>query len=219
MLNAMLRGISLSRRLKKAVQQGRSEVYGAKHNERHVRGRRRDGEPAVSGWRGVLFLTHSTQNLPRQVLFPWEYVEGLSAARTALAAFFSLLLSYGCAGPQPTQDLLAPTEAQMKIRSVQTRTFEISDRQATMRGVIAALQDLGFIIERANEGLGLVTAARFAEPHYYDVLGVTVTVRPESEGRMMVRANAIYNNKPIEDPKVYQNFFATLERSLFITKP
>ena len=77
---------------------------------------------------------------------------------------------------------------------------------------------LGFIIERANEPLGLVTAARFAEPNFYDVVGVTVTVRSEAEGRMMVRANAIYNNKPIEDPKVYQNFFATLERSLFVTK-
>jgi hypothetical protein len=87
-----------------------------------------------------------------------------------------------------------------------------------MRAVIAALQDLGFIIERANEALGLVSAARFAEPNYYDVLGVTVTVRPQADARMMIRANAIYNNKPIEDPKVYQNFFATLERSLFVTK-
>ena len=52
-----------------------------------------------------------------------------------------------------------------------------------MRGVIAALQDLGFIIERANEPLGLVTAARFAEPNYYDVLGVTVTVRPQDDGK------------------------------------
>ena len=87
-----------------------------------------------------------------------------------------------------------------------------------MRGVIAALQDLGFIIERANEPLGLVTAARFAEPNYYDVLGVTVTVRSQEDARTMVRANAIYNNKPIEDPKVYQNFFAAVERSLFLTK-
>lgn len=124
----------------------------------------------------------------------------------------------GCATPEPSQDLLAPTEAQMKIRSVQTRTFDVKDRQAAMRAVIAALQDLGFIIERANEPLGLVTAARFAEPNYYDVVGVTVTVRPETNGRIMIRANAIYNNKPIEDPKVYQNFFATLERSLFVTK-
>jgi hypothetical protein len=131
-------------------------------------------------------------------------------------AGFSFVL--GCAKPEPSQDLLAPTEAQMKIRSVQTRTFDVKDRQAAMRAVIAALQDLGFIIERANEPLGLVTAARFAEPNYYDVVGVTVTVRTETNGRIMIRANAIYNNKPIEDPKVYQNFFATLERSLFVTQ-
>jgi hypothetical protein len=130
----------------------------------------------------------------------------------------TMLIMQGCETPQPTQDLLAPTEAQMKMRSFQTRTFDVKDRQLAMRGVIAALQDLGFIIERANDALGLVTAARFAEPNYYDVVGITVTVRQETEGRMMIRANAIHNNKPIEDPKVYQNFFATLERSLFVTK-
>ncbi len=129
-----------------------------------------------------------------------------------------LAVAQGCAAPQPSPDLLAPTEAQLKIRSVQTRSFDVKERQAAMRGVIAALQDLGFIIERANESLGLVTAARFAEPNFYDVVGVTVTVRPEAEGRMTIRANAIYNNKPIDDPKVYQNFFATLERSLFVGK-
>jgi len=135
-----------------------------------------------------------------------------------IVVIVGLFLVLGCATPEPSQDLLAPTEAQMKIRSVQTRTFDVKDRQAAMRAVIAALQDLGFIIERANEPLGLVTAARFAEPNFYDVVGVTVTVRPETNGRIMIRANAIFNNKPIEDPKVYQNFFATLERSLFVTK-
>ena len=130
----------------------------------------------------------------------------------------TLAMLCGCVPPQPGPELLAPTEAQMKIRSAQTRTFDVKDRQVAMRSVIAALQDLGFIIERANDALGLVSAARFAEPNYYDVLGVTVTVRPQTDGRVMIRANAIYNNKPIEDPKVYQNFFATLERSLFVTK-
>jgi hypothetical protein len=130
----------------------------------------------------------------------------------------TVAMLYGCVPPQPGPELLAPTEAQMKIRSAQTRTFDVKDRQVAMRSVIAALQDLGFIIERANDALGLVSAARFAEPNYYDVLGVTVTVRPQADGRVMIRANAIYNNKPIEDPKVYQNFFATLERSLFVTK-
>jgi hypothetical protein len=43
-------------------------------------------------------------------------------------------------------------------------------------------------------------------------------VREQSGGRMLVRANAIFNHTPINDPKVYQNFFATLDRSLFINK-
>ena len=128
------------------------------------------------------------------------------------------LLVQACAAPQPSQELFAPTEAQMKLRSFQTRTFDIEDRNQAMRGVIAVLQDLGFIIERANEPLGLVTAARFDEPNYISVVTVTVTVRPQTEGRMMVRLNALFNNKPVEDPKTYQNFFASLERSLFVMK-
>jgi hypothetical protein len=129
-----------------------------------------------------------------------------------------LLLTQGCVAPRPSQDLLAPTDAQMKLRSFQSRTFDVTDRKVAMRGVIAALQDLGFIIERANEPLGLVTAARFAEPDNLSVVGVTVTVRPQADGRMLVRANAIFNHTPVDDPKVYQNFFATLDRSLFINK-
>ncbi|UVT17847.1 MAG: hypothetical protein H8K04_03575 [Nitrospira sp.] len=132
--------------------------------------------------------------------------------------FAGTLFLYGCVPPEVKQDLLAPTEAQMKIRSLQTRTFDLADRNAAIRGVIASLQDLGFIIERANEGLGLVTAARFAEPNYYDVVTITVTVRQETAEKMSIRANAIYNNKPIEDPKVYQNFFAALQRTLFLSQ-
>jgi hypothetical protein len=135
-------------------------------------------------------------------------------------ATWTLLITLGlagCASPPPEpENLLAPTDEQMKIRNLQTRTFDVSDRRVAMRGVISALQDLGFIIERANEPLGLVTAARFAEPNYYDVVGVTVTVREENETQTTIRANAIFNNQPITDPAVYRNFFATLERALFI---
>jgi len=113
-------------------------------------------------------------------------------------------------------NLLQITDEQMKLRNMQTRTFDLDDRKKAMRGVIAALQDLGFIIERANEPLGLVTAARFAEPRFFDVVGVTVTVRKVGDGKVLIRVNAIYNNAPITDPKVYQNFFASLERSMFI---
>ena len=124
-----------------------------------------------------------------------------------------------CASPpERPKDQLAPTEAQASLRNMQTRSFDVSDRAVAMRGVISALQDLGFIIERVNEPLGLVTAARFAEPRFYDVVGITVTVRRTSASQTTVRANAIFNNEPVADPEVYRNFFATLERSLFISR-
>jgi len=34
---------------------------------------------------------------------------------------------------------------------------------------------------------------------------------------MLVRANAQFNVSPIEDPKHYQDFFSSLEKSLFLT--
>ena|SRR2546422_4974695 len=132
-----------------------------------------------------------------------------------ILAGLALALCAACAAPAPGPKLLEPSEEQTKMRAVQSRTFDVADRNQAVRAVIAALQDLGFIIERANDALGLVTAARFAEPNYYDVMGITVTVRPQEGGRMLIRANAIYNNEPVSDPVVYQNFFATLERSLF----
>jgi hypothetical protein len=78
--------------LKRAVQQGRSEVHGAKNNERHVCARRRVGEPAVSWRRIVIVFTRPALSPPRRALLPGPYVEPLSDARTPLADFFSILL-------------------------------------------------------------------------------------------------------------------------------
>jgi hypothetical protein len=135
-----------------------------------------------------------------------------------LGIAIALGLSACASPPAEPVNLLAPTDAQMKMRNLQTRTFDVADRKVAIRGVIAALQDLGFIIERANEPLGMVTAARFAEPNFYDVVGVTVTVRSGGDTQSVIRVNAIFNNKPIDDPEVYRNFFATLERSFFIER-
>lgn len=145
-------------------------------------------------------------------------MRSLIRTRVLLAGLLAVGLG-ACASPrEPSPGLLAPSAEQAKLRSMQTRTLDFPDRNAAVRGVMAALQDLGFIIERANEPLGLVTAARFAEPRYFDVVEVTVTVRSRESGRMTVRANAIYNNEPITDPEVYQSFFTTLQRSAFLDR-
>ena len=123
-----------------------------------------------------------------------------------------------CVGPQKApKELLALNEAQMKIRSFQTRTFDSSDTNKVLRSVVAALQDLGFIVERANGPMGLVTAGKFAGQGYVGFVELTVTVRQKSANQVEVRMNALFNTKPIEEPKIYQNFFAAVQRSLFIS--
>jgi hypothetical protein len=131
---------------------------------------------------------------------------------------FSFLLQACVGGPQkPPEELLALNEAQMKIRSFQTRAFDVKDQDKVLRGVVAALQDLGFIIERANGPMGLVTAAKFG-PNGQGFVEVTVVVRAKGKEQTEVRVNALFNTKSVDDPKVYQNFFIAVERSLFITQ-
>jgi hypothetical protein len=140
-------------------------------------------------------------------------------ARTRLFAFSLVFLLQACAGgPQKApKELLALNEAQMKIRSFQTRAFDVKDQNKVLRGVVASLQDLGFIVERANGPLGLVTAGKFG-PNGHGFVELTVVVRAKGEEQTEVRVNALFNTKPIEDPKVYQNFFIAVERSLFISR-
>jgi len=82
-----------------------------------------------------------------------------------------------------------------------------------LRTVIATLQDLGFIIDKADLNLGTVSATKLDRYN----LRVTVTVKERSESQLLVRANAQYNIKPVEDPEPYQQFFNSLSKAIFLT--
>jgi hypothetical protein len=88
-----------------------------------------------------------------------------------------------------------------------------TDRIGTLRTVIATLQDLGFVVDKADEILGTVSATKLSGYQ----LRMTVTVRPRGEKQLLVRANAEFGDKAVEDPQPYQNFFAALEKSMFLT--
>lgn len=104
-------------------------------------------------------------------------------------------------------------ESQLQRRSYQSRMFETADRERVLRATISTLQDLGFIIDRADSTLGTVSATKLDG---YQAK-VTVSVRPRGEDRILVRANAQVGVRPIEDPEHYQDFFTSLEKSLFLT--
>jgi len=102
---------------------------------------------------------------------------------------------------------------QVQLRSMQTRAFDTTDRVKTLRTAMATLQDLGFVIDEANETLGSVSATKL--DRY--ALRMTITVRPRGETQMLVRANAQYNLKAVSDPEPYQQFFAAFEKAMFLT--
>jgi len=117
----------------------------------------------------------------------------------------------GCAN-QPNKEIMAGAN-QVELRSYQTRAFDTTDKQLMMRSVIATLQDLGFIVDQADENLGSVTGTKLSG---YQIR-MTVITRPRGETQLLVRANAYYNVKAIEDPAPYQDFFTSLGKALFLT--
>lgn len=119
------------------------------------------------------------------------------------------LLVIGCATTQ--QRLLDSDSSQVQLRSIQTRAFDTTDKEKTLRIVIATLQDLGFVIDQADATLGTVSATKL---NRYD-LRITVTVRPRGETQLLVRANAQYGLKPINDPQPYQDFFQHFRKLCF----
>jgi len=131
----------------------------------------------------------------------------LMLAITLMAA----VLLAGCA--TTTERVLdAGDETQLQKRSYESRIFDTSDKEKVLRATISTLQDLGFVIDRADLTLGTVSATKLEG---YQIK-ITVSVRPRGNDRMLVRANAQFNVEPIDDPKQYQDFFTSLEKSLFL---
>lgn len=126
--------------------------------------------------------------------------------------FFMLFFWAAACVPTNNRVLDVGAETQLQKRSYQSRIFDTQDKERVLRAVIATLQDLGFVIDRADLALGAVSGTRLDGSR----TKITVTAQPRGTNRMAVRANAEYNSKPIEDPKQYQDFFISLEKSLFL---
>lgn len=131
-----------------------------------------------------------------------------------LAAFFlpfAFISLFSCA--PSTKQVLATSESQVKLRTIQTRAFDTTDKEMMLRTVIATLQDLGFIIDKADDVLGTVSGTKL---NRY-ALRMTVSVRPRGTTQLLVRANAQYEIYAVEDPEPYQQFFEALSKALFLT--
>lgn len=129
-----------------------------------------------------------------------------------LLALLSVVFLSGCVA-NSKQHIMA-AESQVKLRSFQTKTYDAQSKEDVMRGIVSVLQDLSFILDKADFDLGTITATKL--DGYF--LKMSVTVRPKSETKFMVRSNIQYGKKAIEDPKPYQDFFTSLDKALFLDK-
>ena len=120
------------------------------------------------------------------------------------------LLLLGCATSQ--NQLLSTEESQLKLRNMQTRAYQTQDTDTVIRAALAALQDLDFVIDKADKTIGVITATKLFSGTQ---LVVSVTVRSRGK-RTLVRMNAEYQNRPVKEPLHYQNFFTVLSKALFL---
>jgi hypothetical protein len=121
------------------------------------------------------------------------------------------LFAAGCVPLVPLeQRLLDNGKETLRLRTMQTRIFDTADRERILRDVVATLRDLECTITKADATLGVVSGAKQG-------MRITVTVSLRGSGQLAVRANAQQHMTPVEDPEVYQRFFASLEKAMFLT--
>ena len=147
----------------------------------------------------------------------------------------------GCmAGPAPVP------RSPLETREIQTREYPTRDTRMVMKALLNVLQDEGFITKNAVTDLGLITAAKEADledstsAFLHSILGGE---NARWEKNSVVEANAnvsefgdatrvritfqrkVYDNRggvvsvrTIDDPLTYQDFFAKVDKGIFIQK-
>ena len=131
----------------------------------------------------------------------------------------------------------APQKSPAELIALQTRDYDTTKEQA-ISGVVAVLQDLGYIIQTSDFQSGLITAKSPTKANFVPFVGrrmddtrTTGTVRKLKNGKVRVRLNFVEskrlsfgygmkqdNERPIYDPSVYQDAFNKIRNQLFIQK-
>ena len=120
-------------------------------------------------------------------------------ATILLASFIS-----GCASQI---DPALVKQRELQVQRMQTRIFDTNNRSGLVRGVIAAMQDLSFVIDNADAQQGIIAAKKYGDY----LIEMTVTVQPISNRQILVHGIAQYKLKTIEDPFLYEQFFSSLQ--------
>ncbi len=125
-------------------------------------------------------------------------------ARLALA----LVALSGCTSD--LHDFSQPPESAAMLAARRSRMFATADMRSALRAAIAALQELDFIVDRADLASGAVSGVK-ADQY---LMRVTVTAAPSGADRLVIRAVARYDVTAVLEAAPYEKFFAVLARIL-----
>ncbi|WP_369178829.1 hypothetical protein [Candidatus Thiodubiliella endoseptemdiera] len=129
-----------------------------------------------------------------------------------LSVVTSSFLLAGCVS-STAQIINSESQSQLKVRSYQTKVYDNISKIKATRSTIAVLQDLGFVIDKADLLTGTVSGTKL--DGYKLVMSITIR---QAQKSVKVRANAQYGIKAIKDPKIYQDFFVSLDKGMFLEK-
>jgi hypothetical protein len=167
----------------------------------------------------------------------------MTFSRSLILVLTLILVSFipGC-----TPKNIEPQKTQLQIREFQTRSYEARDTKQVMKAVLNALQDEGFLIKSADRELGFISAskevdiedgterffAKLFEGNYarykkssqmeasanVSEFGKQTRVRMIFQTKILDNFNAPVNTIQVEDEIFYRDFFAKVDKSLFIEK-
>jgi hypothetical protein len=159
--------------------------------------------------------------------------------------FFSIvLIAFAISGCATTG--VQPQKTQMQIREFQTKSYETNDSKMVMKAMLNVLQDDGFIVKNAVLDLGLLSAEKtidiekkgeaFWATFWLGVnaqwkkasiiectgnvtaFGETTKVRVNFQFKMLDNKGNLLDVKQVEDEKYYQDFFAKVDKGIFLQK-
>jgi|SaaInl8_200m_RNA_FD_contig_61_703008_length_1490_multi_8_in_0_out_0_1 hypothetical protein len=131
-----------------------------------------------------------------------------------IALLTSTVLFTGCV--QNSKSMILENTQQLKVRSYQIKKYNKSKLDIA-RAVVSTLQDLSFIIDKADIRTGTITATKLLKNAS---MRITIIVRDKGKSTQ-VRANAQFasaNKMPeaVTEPKTYQTFYSALDKAVFL---
>jgi hypothetical protein len=151
------------------------------------------------------------------------------------------MITFGCA----TTDVNTQ-KSQLQIREFQTRAYDTNDTKMVMKAMLNVLQDDGFIVKNAVVDMGLLSAEKSVDVQNngeaflvqffggqnavykkasiiecsanVSEYGKECRVRVNFQVKIMDNKGGIMKIEQINDEKYYQDFFAKVDKGIFIQK-